>query len=174
MYIGKDVLPFEFVEHCTASSGGQPSQDLDELCGPAQWALQLGFWIYKAKATRDQGQKSTTTANAQSASCDHPHEDAMTTNPARPLEDPADATGDDEHRPDAPTEPPDMPEGMGGAEATGDDDEQSNEAQVEIRDPADVQVEPGGETAVKRNGSIAHESVDAQANGEVVGAYRNI
>ena len=43
--------------------------------------------------------------------CDHPDKVAMTRNPPRPSEDPVDVTADDERRPDAPTEPPDMPEG---------------------------------------------------------------
>ena len=45
---------------------------------------------------------------------DHPDEDGGPTNPTRPSRDPEDATGDDEHRPDAPTEPPNMPEGTRG------------------------------------------------------------
>jgi hypothetical protein len=45
-----------------------------------------------------------------SALRDHPDEDAETRNPPRPLEDPGDMTGDDEHCPDGPTEPPDQPE----------------------------------------------------------------
>ena len=101
----------------------------------------------KVKATQDQGQAPpvTTSASARSALCNHPAETETTTDPARPSEDPADATGDDERRPDEPTEPPDKPEGAGrrdgeqsveevesseaevsrestdGAEATGDD-----------------------------------------------------
>ena len=39
---------------------------------------------------------------------------APETDPTRPSRDPEDATGDDERRPDAPTEPPNMPEGMRG------------------------------------------------------------
>ena len=92
-----------------------------------------------AEASWDQGHQPTTSASTPSALRDHPGEDAMTTDPPRPSEDPADATGDDECRPDAPTEPPDMPEGMRrrgiqewvetrvsgvlrvGAEGTGDD-----------------------------------------------------
>ena len=66
----------------------------------------------QAKATRDQGHQSATSTSTPSASHDHPGEDAVTRNTPRPSEDPADATGDDEQRPDAPTEPPDMPEGM--------------------------------------------------------------
>ena len=41
---------------------------------------------------------------------DHPDEDAGMKNPIRLSRDPADVTGDDEHHPDAPTEPPDKPE----------------------------------------------------------------
>ena len=40
----------------------------------------------------------------------------------------------------------------------------SGEAQVESRDPTGVQVEPGGETSVERDGSTAHEDVDVTAN----------
>ena len=66
----------------------------------------------EAKATRDQGYQPITSASARSASRDH-LVDTTTTDLARPSEDPADATGDDERRPDEPTEPPDMPEGTG-------------------------------------------------------------
>ena len=65
---------------------------------------------YKAKATRDQGDQAKTSASAPSAPHDHPGH-TMTTDPPRPSEDPVDTTGDYERRPDAPTEPPDMPEG---------------------------------------------------------------
>ena len=65
----------------------------------------------QAKATRDQGLQPATSASAPSASCDHPGEDAVTTDPPRPSEDPVDVTGDNERRPDTPTEPPDLPEG---------------------------------------------------------------
>ena len=92
----------------------------------------------EVKATRDQGHQPATSASAPNALHDHPGEDAMMTDPPRRSEDPADATGDDERRPDAPTEPPNMPEGTrrrgireqvetrvsasrGGAEGTGDD-----------------------------------------------------
>ena len=64
-----------------------------------------------AKATWDQGDQVKTSTSAPSALRDHTGKDAMTPDPPRLSEDPADATGDDEHRPDAPTEPPDMPEG---------------------------------------------------------------
>ena len=108
--------------------------------------------------------------------------------PVRPSEDPADATGDAERRPDAPTEPPDKPDGTGrregeqsveeveaevsrasveGTEVAGDDgdeerrlgkpDEPPDTPQVESSEPADVQVEPGGETATERDGSVARE-----------------
>ena len=66
----------------------------------------------QAKATRDQGQLTKTSASAQSASRDHP--DTETTDLTRPSRDPEDATGDDERCQDAPTEPPDMPEGTRG------------------------------------------------------------
>ena len=62
----------------------------------------------EVKATQDQDQESTTSASARSAPRDHP-DDASTRNPTRPSEDPGDVTGDDEHRPDAPTEPPNKP-----------------------------------------------------------------
>ena len=160
----------------------------------------------QAKATRDQGQTATTTsASTRSASCDHPTETETTTDLGRPSEDPADATGDDERRPDEPTEPPDKPEGMGwrgseqrvgevelrvsrasteGAEAAGDDgdeerrpvkpNEPPDRPQVESTDPANIQVEPGGETDAERNGSVAHESADAGVDGEVVGMRRDV
>ena len=114
--------------------------------------------------------------------------------------DPADATGDDERRPDTPTEPPDQPEGTterGGEQrvekaesresresrehtgsagdvdddggGTGEPHEPSVTLHEAARDPAHIQVEPGGETDAERNGSIALESADVQANGEVVG-----
>ena len=64
----------------------------------------------EAKAIWDQGHHPTkTSVSALSASRDH--QDAETTDPHRPSRDPADATGDDERRPDTPTEPPNMPEG---------------------------------------------------------------
>jgi hypothetical protein len=62
-----------------------------------------------AKAIRDPGHPLTT-----SASHGYHDEAQCKVEPTRPPEDPADATGDDEHRPDAPTEPPDMPEGTKG------------------------------------------------------------
>jgi hypothetical protein len=106
--------------------------------------------------------------------------DMETPDPTRPSRDPADATGDDERRPEVPTEPPDQPKGTRargseqrveevesralrgvekGAEAIGGDDndksrwgklgEPHDEPRVESTDPTDVQVEPGGETAVE-------------------------
>lgn len=169
---------------------------------------------------------------------------APETDPTRPSRDPEDATGNDERRPDAPTEPPDMPGGTRGrgsregvetevsrgpnraAEATGgngdetrrpekpdgspnevegarveevetsvlqaskdiqdgpgdgDNDERrperpagpSDEPSVERRDPADVQVEPGGATEAERNGSAAHDDADAEVDREVARACRD-
>jgi hypothetical protein len=126
-------------------------------------------------------------------SSDHPDKDAATTNPTRPSIDPADTMGDNEHRPDVPTEPPDQPEGTReqrseprvetrevrslrvsteGAETTGDDgdderrlavpDEPPDELYSEPCDREGVQVEPGGETATKLDGSVTHGSVDAR------------
>ena len=66
----------------------------------------------EAKATQDQGDQSMTSVSARSALCDHPAETEMTTDPARPLEDLADMTGDKEHHPDKPTKLPDKPESM--------------------------------------------------------------
>ncbi|KAF8547286.1 hypothetical protein OG21DRAFT_1490356 [Imleria badia] len=154
----------------------------------------------KAKATTDQGDQSATSAKAQSASRDHQDRDAVSTNLARTSIGPADATGDDERRPDAPTEPPDQPEGtkeQGGelrveaaesesressrwcTEGAGDVDDdgegpgEPHERFVTLheaaRDPAHVQVEPGGEAQVERNGSVTLESADAQVDAEVVG-----
>ena len=59
-----------------------------------------------------QGHPTKTSMATRSMSCDHPDEDAIMTNPPRPSEDPVDTMGDDKCRPDAPTEPSDMPEGM--------------------------------------------------------------
>ena len=144
--------------------------------------------------------------------------------------------GDDKRRPDAPTEPPDIPEGTkgpgsqewarlrasevprGSTEGTGDDGvetcrpakpgsqddevegtrveavetamsealrgieecpgevsddenqprtpkEPSGKPQVKMPDPDDIQVEPGGETGVERDGSAVHNDVDAADNG---------
>ena len=56
----------------------------------------------------------TTSASAPSASCDHPDEDAVTTDPGRPSRDPADAPDGDDRHPDEPTKPPDKTEGTGG------------------------------------------------------------
>ena len=128
-----------------------------------------------------------------SASCHHWHpDDASMRNPPKPSEDPGDVTGDDERHPDAPTEPPDLPEGMrrqwrqeqvemrvsrvlgasrGSAQGTGDDGIETHrvmkfgEAQVESRDPTGVQIEPGGEISVERDGSTAHEDADTTVDG---------
>ena len=63
----------------------------------------------EAKATRDQGLQPATSASARSTSHDHPGKDAMTMDPPRPSEDPADVMGDDKRCPDTPTEPPNKP-----------------------------------------------------------------
>ena len=68
----------------------------------------------EAKATRDQGNQPTTSVSTRSAPRDHSDEDASMRNPPQPSEDPGDATGNDERRPDAPTELPDKPEGRRG------------------------------------------------------------
>ena len=146
---------------------------------------------HEAKATRDQCHQPATSTSAPSVSRDHPGH-GMTRNPPRPSEDPADAMGNNEHRPDAPTEPPDKPKGMrrrwgeeraemgvsemsgvsrGSAWGTGDDGVETrrvmkpSKAQVESRDPTGVQVKPGGETNVERNGSAMHEDTDMTVNG---------
>ena len=61
----------------------------------------------RTKATR----MTTTSASTQSTSHHHPDDTSMR-NPPQPSEDPRDVTGNDEHRPDAPTELPNSPEGM--------------------------------------------------------------
>ena len=66
----------------------------------------------QAKATRDQGQLTKTSVSAWSALCGHP--DTETMDLTKPSRDPEDAMGNDKRCPDAPTEPPDIPEGMGG------------------------------------------------------------
>ena len=63
--------------------------------------------------------------------------------------------GDEERRPGKPEKPPDRPP-------------------VESTEPADIQVEPGGETDAERNGSVAHESADAGVDGEVVGMCQDV
>ena len=75
-----------------------------------------------AKATTDPGD-ATTSASVRSASRTYPLDgDAESTDAPRPSEDPGGATGDDERRPDAPTEPPDQPAGTRGrgGEGVGD------------------------------------------------------
>ena len=137
-------------------------------------------------------------ARALSAPRGHPGKDAERTAPPRSSEDPADVTGDDEHRPDAPTEPPNKPKGTRGRRSQErvetralralreveedlgkDSDEQRRpqrpdkppgEPRVESGGPIDVQVEPGGKTDVKRNGSAAHKDADAVADGRAVEA----
>ncbi|KAF8546130.1 hypothetical protein OG21DRAFT_1528030 [Imleria badia] len=127
---------------------------------------------YEAKVTTDQGDRLTTSASAPNVLHDHPDQVAETTDLARPSASPADATGDDEHRPDAPTELPDQPEGTrersgeqrvekaelrelrelresrGRAGCVGDvddDGESFGEPHEAVRDPTHVQLEPGGE-----------------------------
>jgi hypothetical protein len=145
----------------------------------------------------------TSGGDSESAACetDHPddRDDAKSTNHSRPSEDPADATGDDERRPDAPTEPPDMPEGTrgrgswervemgasreveGGPADDGDEgrrpgrfDGPPDRPYDETRDPEGVQVEPGGETEARRNGSAAHEDADAVADGRAEEAHPDV
>lgn len=75
----------------------------------------------------------------------------------REVEEDAEATGDDdddERRPRDLAEPPDDP-------------------QVEPHHTTDVQVEPGGETAVERNGRVTLESGDAEVDGEVARMRRD-
>jgi hypothetical protein len=145
-----------------------------------------------------------TGASAPSALRDHPDEDAETRNPPRPLEDPGDMTGDDERRPDGPTEPPDQPEGTRGrgGEARvetavlkasrdveegpsedGDEDRRpgvpdeplaSDELSTETRDRPAVQVEPGGEAEAERNERATLESADAELDGRVVGTHPDV
>ena len=139
-------------------------------------------------------QTSGGTAELTVRKLDHPDENAETRNPTRPPEDPGDAMDDDARHPDEPTEPPDDTESArvrGGEErvemmvskapredpkGAGDGDEErrpvrpdkpSSNAQVELRDSEDVQVEPGGETKARRSGSVAHENADAAVDEEV-------
>jgi len=136
--------------------------------------------------TREMDQPMKTSVSAWSASRNHP---AMSTDAPRPSEDTGDATGDNEHHPDAPTELPDMPKGTRGqggevqvemsvlgtsrecGGGTGDEGsnkrrpgkptEPPDEPQLELRDCRDVQVDPGGETGqVERNECAAHGIAD--------------
>ena len=68
----------------------------------------------RVETSEDETITTTISVSAPSASCDHPDEDTVTTDPGRPSRDPAGATGDDERRPDGPAEPPDKPQGEGG------------------------------------------------------------
>jgi hypothetical protein len=148
----------------------------------------------QAKATTDQGHQSTTSASAPSVSHDLPDEDTKTTDLPRPSRDPADATGDDEHRPDAPTEPPDKPKGRKGrrgetrvktgvSEGTGDegDDgvetrrpEKPGEPRVESEGLPEVEVEPSGETGVGQDERAAHQDTDAMAGGMAEEAHGDV
>ena len=140
--------------------------------------------------------------STQSASCNHPAEMETTTDPVRLLEDLADAMGNKEHHPDEPTKLPNKPEGTGwhgneqsaegvqsrvsieGTESPGEvgDDENwpgkfkkpLNEPQVEFQGPTGVQVEPGGETTVKPDGSTMHEDMDATTNNRAEEAHRDM
>jgi hypothetical protein len=56
------------------------------------------------------------------------------TNPARLSEDPADATGNDERRPDTRTEPPDMPEGRGRQSGEQEVKEVQSSPRTELKD----------------------------------------
>ena len=150
------------------------------------------------KATRDQDQESVTSASALSALRDHPDEDAGMKNPIRPSRDLADATGDDKHRSDAPTEPPDMPEGTrrrwgderaetgvsevsrGVERGPGDDgdegrqpgmsDEPPDQPYGAPRNPDRVQVEPD----VEPGGSAVHEDADARVNSMAEEAHSDV
>ena len=152
----------------------------------------------EAKAIRDQGHHLTKTI--VSASSDH--QDAMTTDPHRLSRDPADATGNDECCPEAPTEPPDKPEGtrrrwgderaetgvpelsrvvQESPDEDGSDkrrpgmpDEAPDEPSHEMPDPSAVQVEPGGETDVEPGGSVAHEDADATVNNRAEEAHGDV
>ncbi|KAF8553317.1 hypothetical protein OG21DRAFT_1263500 [Imleria badia] len=53
-------------------------------------------------------------------------------------------------------------------------DEPLDDPQVELRHPMDVQVEPGGQAAVERNGSVALESAYALVDGEFVGDSKGV
>ena len=155
----------------------------------------------EAKAIWDQGHHLTkTSVSTSSTSCDH--QDTKMTDPHRPSRDPADAMGDDEHRPDAPTEPPNKPEGTrrrwgderaetgvpelsrGVEESLGVDgneegrpgwpDEPPDKPYGAPHDPDSVQVEPGGETIAGRNRDIAHECADAAADVRAEEAHADV
>ena len=64
-----------------------------------------------ARRGRHSGPELKKSASTPNTSRDHSNEDDETTNPTRPSEDPGDATGGDECRPNGPAEPPDMLEG---------------------------------------------------------------
>ena len=96
----------------TTTAGAPRSTSLKGECTPQASDDSTELIVRKpdeVKATRDQDQESTTSASAGSAPRNHPDKDTGTKNPTRPSEDLGDATGDDERRPDAPTEPPDKP-----------------------------------------------------------------
>ena len=111
----------------------------------------------------------------------------------------AEATGEISDEPRRPTKPNDSPDELevarveevetslskasrGVQEGPDDDDDEgrpgvpdepSDEPSVESRGPADVQVEPGGETEAERNGCVVHEDTDAAVDGEVARAYQD-
>jgi hypothetical protein len=63
-----------------------------------------------------------------------------------------------------------------GAGEDDDDERRAGErtprrAYLESRDPEDVQVDPGGDTDVKRNESVAPESADTVIDGEVAPSH---
>ena len=66
----------------------------------------------------------------------------------------------------------------GSTQGTGDDGiktrrvMKSSKAQVELRDPTGIQVEPGGKIGVKRDGSTAHEDVDVMVDGRAEEGHR--
>ena len=152
----------------------------------------------EAKAIWDQGHHLTKTI----ASASSDHQDAMTMDPHRLSRDPADATGNDECCPEAPTEPPDKPEGtrrrwgderaetgvpelsrvvQESPDEDGSDkrrpgmpDEAPDEPSHEMPDPSAVQVEPGGETNVEPGGSVAHEDADATVNNRAEEAHGDV
>ena len=161
-----------------------------------QSTLLKGQWTGQASGGINKPTAPETTSK------DHPDEDGGPTNPTRLSSDPGDATGDDERRPDTPTDPPDQSEGTRGR--GGEERVESSELRVsrapndvqeglgenideecrprrpgeppnEARNPTDVQVEPGGKTGeVKRNGCTAHDDADAEVDGEVADTHRDV
>ena len=82
-----------------------------DTSAPTQPSAPLEGERYGLETTSDTGERE-------------PGENAETTDSPKPSRDPADAMGDNECRPDASTEPPDMPEGTRG---------QGSREQVETR-----------------------------------------